>query len=154
MHTEHTASTIDSSTDTTPGRRASSLRREALIGAVIATAVNAVIWGVGRALDVTFHVRPESGSEVGILLVIPATLVLFAGGMWLFGWAARRSRRLAVAVLVAGVLFAVASTGGALWAAEDAATASLLVTMHLVTGAVFAITAARALGTSARDIRS
>ncbi|MEV1130963.1 DUF6069 family protein [Agromyces sp. NPDC049794] len=150
----HTASTIDSSTDTTPGRRSSSLRREALIGAVIATTVNAVIWAVGRALGVTFHVRPESGSEVGILLVIPATLVLFAAGMWLFGRAARRSRRLAVAVLVAGVLFAVASTGGVLWAAEDAATASLLVTMHLVTGAVFAVTAARTLATSARDIRS
>lgn len=142
-----TASTIDSTIDTTPRHP---VRREALIGAVVATAVNALIWGVGRAAGVTFHVRPESGSEVGILLVVPTTLVIFAAGMWLFARAARRSRRLATAVLVAGVLFAVGSTGGALWAAEDPATASLLVTMHLVAGAVFAVTAWRALRSSAR----
>ncbi|WP_448004113.1 DUF6069 family protein [Agromyces bauzanensis] len=146
-----TASTIDSTIDTTPRRP---LIREALIGAVVATAVNAVIWGVGRAAGVGFHVRPESGSEVGILLVVPTTLILFAAGMWLFALAARRSRRLATAVVVAGVVFAVGSTGAVLWAAEDPATASLLVTMHLVTGAVFAVTVGRALATSARDIRS
>ena len=145
-----TASTIDSTIDTTPR---SSLRRRALIGGVIATAANAVIWGVGRALGVSFHVRPESGSEVGILLVVPTTIILFAAGMWLFALALRRSRRLATGLLVAGVLFAIGSTAGAIWAAEDAATASLLVTMHLITGAVWAVTAGLSLGTSARDIR-
>src|SRR5688500_7331034 len=102
-----TASTIDSRIDTTPR---SSLRRRALIGGVIATAANAVVWGVGRALGVSFYVRPESGSEVGILLVVPTTIILFAAGMWLFALALRRSRRLATGLLVAGVLFAIGST--------------------------------------------
>ncbi|WP_448809575.1 DUF6069 family protein [Agromyces bauzanensis] len=148
-------STIDSTIDTTPRRsQGRSLFREAVVGAVAAAAVNAAIWGVGRAAGVSFHVRPESGSEVGILLIVPTTLILIAAGIGLFALAARRSRRMATAVLVAGVVFAAGSTAAAIWAAEDAATAALLVTMHLVTGAAFAIIAGRALRAPGRGIRS
>ncbi|WP_188742852.1 hypothetical protein [Agromyces bauzanensis] len=44
---------------------------------MIAMAVNAVNWGVGRAVGVPFEVRPEAGGAVGILLVVPTTLILF-----------------------------------------------------------------------------
>jgi Family of unknown function (DUF6069) len=138
------ASTITSTTlDTTRSR---SLRREAAIGAVAAAAANAAIWAAGRAADVSFLVSPLIGPaiQVGIVLVVLTTLIAFAVGMGLFALAARRSDRWARAVLVAGVLFAVASTAGPLSTAEDTSTGVLLASMHLLTGAVFAITASKA----------
>ena len=81
---------------------------------------------------------------VGIVLVVLTTLIAFAAGIGLFALAARRSDRWARTVLAAGVLFAVVSTGGPLSTAEDTASGVLLATMHLLTGAVFAITASRA----------
>jgi hypothetical protein len=138
------ASTMTSTTlDTTRSR---SLRREAAIGAVAAAAANAAIWAAGRAADVSFLVSPVIGPtiQVGILLVVLTTLIAFAAGMGLFALAARRSDRWARAVLVAGVLFAVASTAGPLSTAEDTSTGVLLASMHLLTGAAFAVTASRA----------
>ena len=138
------ASTMTSTTlDTTRSR---SLRREAAISAVAATAANAAIWAAGRAADVSFLVSPLIGPaiQVGIVLVVLTTLIAFAVGMGLFALAARRSDRWARAVLVAGVLFAVASTAGPLSTAEDTSTGVLLASMHLLTGAAFAVTASRA----------
>jgi hypothetical protein len=130
--------------DTTRSR---SLRREAAIGAAAAAVANAAIWATGRAADVSFLVTPLFGKaaiQVGIVAVVLTTLIAFAVGMGLFALAARRSDRWARAVLGAGVLFAVVSTAGPLSTAEDAATGVLLATMHLLTGAAFAITASRA----------
>jgi Family of unknown function (DUF6069) len=137
------ASTITSTLDTTRSR---SLRREAAIGAVAAAAANAAIWAAGRAADVSFLVSPVIGPtiQVGIFLVVLTTLIAFAVGMGLFALAARRSDRSARAVLAAGVLFAVVSTVGPLSTAEDTSSGVLLASMHLLTGAVFAITASRA----------
>jgi hypothetical protein len=137
------ASTITSTTlDTTRSR---SRRREAAIGAVAAAAANAAIWAAGRAADVSFLVSPLIGPtiQVGILLVVLTTLIAFAVGMGLFALAARRSDRWARAVLVAGVVFAVVSTVGPLSTAEDTSSGVLLASMHLLTGAAFAITASR-----------
>jgi hypothetical protein len=134
------APTITSTTlDTTRSR---SLRREA---AIAAAAANAAIWAAGRAADVSFLVSPLIGPtiQVGILLVVLTTLIAFAVGMGLFALAARRSDRWARAVLAAGVLFAVVSTAGPLSTAEDTSTGVLLASMHLLTGAAFAITASR-----------
>jgi hypothetical protein len=139
------ASTITSTyLDTTRSR---SLRREAAIGAVAATAANTTIWAAGRAADVSFLVSPLIGTptQVGIVLVLLTTLIAFAVGMGLFALAARRSDGWARAVLTAGVLFAVVSTVGPLSTAEDTSTGVLLATMHLLTGAAFAITASRSL---------
>jgi Family of unknown function (DUF6069) len=140
-----TASTITSTdVDTTRSR---SLRREAAIGAVAATAANVAVWAAGRAADVSFLVTPlagEAATQVGIVPVVLTTLIAFAVGMGLFALAARRSDRRARAVLAAGVLVAVVSTGGPLSAAEDTSTGMLLAAMHLLTGAAFAITASRA----------
>jgi hypothetical protein len=137
------ASTITSTTlDTTWSR---SLRREAAIGAIAAAAANAAIWAAGRAADVSFLVSPLIGPtiQVGILLVVLTTLIAFAVGMGLFALASRRSDHWARAVLAAGVLFAVVSTVGPLSTAEDTSTGVLLASMHLLTGAAFAITASR-----------
>ena len=127
--------------------RTHSLRREAAIGAVAATAANAAVWVAGRAADVSFLVVPLGGTEaieVGIAAVVLTTLIMFAMGMGLFALAARHSDRWARAVLAAGVVVAVASASGPLTAAEGASTGVLLASMHLLTGAAFAITASRA----------
>ena len=141
-----TASIITSTDlETRPSR---SLRSEAAIGAVAATAANAAVWATGRAADVSFLVIPVGGTattQVGIVAIVLTTLVTFAVGTGLFALAARRSDRWARAVLAAGVLFAVVSTGGPLSTATDTATGLLLAAMHLLTGATFAITASRAL---------
>lgn len=141
-----TASTITSTEiDTT---RRSPLRHVTAVGAVAATAANVAIWAIGRAFDVGFLVVPLGGTDsmqVGIVLIVLATLTMFAVGTGLFALAARRSDRWARAVMAAGVLLAVVSTSGPLSAAEDTSTGMLLATMHLLTGATFAITVSRTL---------
>ena len=140
-----TASTITPTNLHTP--RSRSLRHEAVIGAVAATATNVAVWAAGRAADVSFLVIPLGGkatTQVGIVAVVLTTLIAFAVGTGLFALAARRSDRWARTVLAAGVLFAVVSTIGPLSTAEDTSTGALLAAMHLVTGAAFAITALRA----------
>ena len=140
-----TASATVSSDLHTP--RSHSLRRDAAIGAVVATVANVAIWAAGRAADVSFLVTPAgstTATEVGLALVVPTTLVAFAAGIGLFALAARRSDRAARAVVGTGVVVAVVSAAGPLSTAEDTSTGLLLATMHLLTGAVFAVTASRA----------
>jgi hypothetical protein len=127
--------------------RSGSLRHEAAIGAVAATAANVAVWAAGRAADVSFLVTPladKAATPIGIVPVVLTTLITFAVGTGLFVLAARRSDRWARTILAAGVLVAVVSTGGPLSAAEDTSTGVLLAAMHLLTGAAFAITASRA----------
>ena len=140
-----TASTITSTDRSTT--RSRSLRREAAIAALAATAVNVAVWTAGRAADVSFLVTPlgaKAPTQVGIVLVVLTTLIMFAVGMGLFALAARRSDRWARALLAAGVLVAVVSASGPLSTAEDTSTGVLLAAMHLLTGAAFAVTASRA----------
>jgi hypothetical protein len=144
-NTMGTASIITSTDPETPPSR--SLRSEAAIGAVAATAANAAVWAAGRAADVSFLVTPFGGTattQVGIVAIVLTTFIAFAAGTGLFALAARRSDRWARAVLAAGVLFAIVSTGGPLSTAEDTSTGLLLAAMHLLTGAAFAVTASRA----------
>ncbi len=103
-------------------------------------------YAVRAAIGVTGQFSAVDGlpTQVGIVLVVLATVIAFAVGMGLFALAARRSDRWARTVLVAGVLFAVGSAGGPLSTAEDTSTGVLLAAMHLLTGAAFAITASRA----------
>jgi peptidoglycan/LPS O-acetylase OafA/YrhL len=76
--------------------------------------------------------------------VVLTTLLTFAVGSVL-ALAARRSRRWRRVVMAAAAVFAVVSAGGPLSAVHDTATGALLATMHLLTGAVFVATAARAV---------
>jgi hypothetical protein len=85
----------------------------------------------------------DAASQVGIALVVVATLVAFAAGAGLLALAARRSRRSVRAVLVTAAVVAVVSASGPLSTAEDTATGALLAAMHLLTGAAFLVTASR-----------
>jgi peptidoglycan/LPS O-acetylase OafA/YrhL len=126
---------------TAPSR---SLLQGAAAGAAVATLVNAALWVGGRAADVSFMVNSAVGDiQVGIVLVVITTLLMFAIGSGLLALAAQRSRRWVRAVLVAAALVAVASAGVPLSAADDTATGVLLAAMHLVTGATFLVTASK-----------
>ena len=70
-----------------------------------------------------------------------AGVLTFLLGWWLLARAARRSRALARRVLVAALVFAAVSMTGPLTTAEDTATGMLLASMHLVTVAVFLVSA-------------
>ena len=125
--------------------RSHTMRRAAAIGAVVAAVANVAIWAVGRAADVSFLVTPvgsATATEIGVGMVVATTLVAFAAGMGLFALAARRSGRWARAVVGTGVVVAVVSAAGPLSTAADTSTGVLLAAMHLLTGAVFAVTAA------------
>lgn len=124
---------------TTPGR---SVRSKAVIGALAVTAANAALWVAGRAADVSFDVITLTGiaAQVGIVAIALTTLLTFALGTGLYALAARRSDRWARAVVIAGVLVAVASTAGPLSTATDTSSGVLLAAMHVLTGAAFAIT--------------
>ena len=112
-------------------------------GAAAATLVNAALWAVGRSAGVSFAVASPLVTQVGIVLVVVTTLLAFAVGSGLLALAVRRSRGWVRAVLVAAALVAVVSAGAPLSVAQDTATGVLLATMHLVTGAVFLVTASR-----------
>lgn len=141
----------------TPSRRARemvrtpSVARAVTIPALAATVLNAAIWTAGRFVGVTYSVTiavVDTAHHVSLLEIIGATVVLFVAGVGLVILAARRSRRAALAVGVAGVLFAVVSAGAAANAANDVATGAVLVSMHLVSGAVYARVAWPLLGRS------
>ncbi|HEX6196674.1 MAG TPA: DUF6069 family protein, partial [Jiangellaceae bacterium] len=135
------SSTVDSTS------RSFSERRVAAIGAAVATVANVALWAGGRAADVGFLVNPVVGDpfQVGVVLVILTTVLMFAVGWAVLALAARRSRRWVRAVLVTAAAVAVVSAlGGPLPTADDTATGMLLAAMHLITGAVFVATAVRA----------
>ncbi|HEX6235202.1 MAG TPA: DUF6069 family protein [Jiangellaceae bacterium] len=119
--------------------------RVAGIGALAATAANVALWAGGRASDVGFGVSPAAGDpfQVGAVLVIVTTLLVFAAGSAVLSLAARRSRQMVRVVIAAAAVFAVASTAGPLSTADDTASGLLLTAMHLVTGAIFVGMAAR-----------
>ena len=120
-----------------------SLLQESAVGAAAATLINAALWAGGRPADVSFAVSSAFMTQVGIVSIVLTTFLAFAVGSGLLALAVRRSRRWVRAVLVAAALFAVASAGAPLSAAQDTATGVLLATMHLVTGVAFLITAWR-----------
>lgn len=131
--------------ENTTARQGSALRATTVY-ALVATGVNLVLWGIGRAAGASFLVDPGVGQpnmEVGALKVVLTTLLPFALGVLFLALAARRSRRWVVWVAVAGAAIAVASAAGPLEGGHDTATGVLLATMHLTTGAAFVVTAAR-----------
>jgi Family of unknown function (DUF6069) len=121
-------------------------------GAAAATLINAALWAGGRVAGVSFMVSSAFMTQVGIVAIVLTTLITFAVGSGVLALAARRSRRWVRAVLVAAALFAVVSAGAPLSAAQDTATGLLLASMHLVTGAVFLVTALRVVPASQTHI--
>lgn len=128
--------------------RTLSMRRTGVIGSAAAVLVTSALWAGGRAADVSFSVTPatsDTSSEVGLAMVVAATLLGFAAGWGLLAWAVRQTGRAVRLVLITAAIVPIASAGGPLVTADDAATGVLLATMHLGTGAVFLVAASRAL---------
>jgi hypothetical protein len=120
------------------GRRP--MRRAGTVGAAAALVLNAAIWAVGRAADVSFSVTPvmsDSSMEVGIGWVAAGTLVGFGAGWALLAWAGRRSSGWVSTVMISAGVVAVTSASAPLTAAEDTATGVLLACMHVLTGVAF-----------------
>ena len=89
---------VSASTTTSSPRKVAARNRAVIrattVGAVAATVVNVMLWGIGRAADASFVVDPALGDpnlEVGVVKVILTTLLPFAVGAALLELAARRS---------------------------------------------------------------
>lgn len=136
----------------TEPRIGTTARRRALLqasagGAGAAAAANLAVWAGGRAADVSFTVSPPVGDitfAVDPFMIVLATVSMFAVGAGALAWAARRSLKWARALVVGAVVVAVGSAGSPWMATDDVATALLLASMHLITGAAFVVTASRA----------
>jgi hypothetical protein len=138
------ATSIAAEANTTVRKR--SVLRVTTVCVLAAIVANVVLWGLGRVADASFLVDPALGApnvEVGALKVIVTTVLPFAVGVLLLALAARRSRRWVVGVGVMGAAFALVSAAGPLDGGHDTATAVLLATMHVTTGAAFVVAATR-----------
>lgn len=123
--------------------RTGSLLRPAAIGATAATIANSAIFIAGSAAGATFLVNSPLGVQIRVDLVaiVPTTLLMFAIGTGVLGWAVRRSRRWFRVVVGTAALFALATASAPPAVAQDSVTGALLASMHLVTGAAFLATA-------------
>ncbi len=125
------------------------------IGAVVAAATNAVIYGIGRAAGVDYVITATSkGTEnVHLADVLSLTLMSFAIGLAaavVVTWCKRPSLR-ALQVLGAGL--AVVSTYGDFTIDGGAAATVLLASMHIVVGVVY-IASLEAVRSSATRTRA
>lgn len=114
-----------------------SVLRSGARAALVATVVNLALFAVGRAGGVEFLVgaRGNAGeSQVVWSHVIAASLVTIAIGTAVAAAAVRRSARVLRAVLVAGLVVTVVSTGAPLTMGSNAPTRLLLASMHVVAG--------------------
>lgn len=146
MTTAHPITELDRATGHARRPRASIWRRGA-VAAVTASAVNAVVWGVGRANDVEFLVPSGAGGDatpVALSHVIVATVLIMAIGTGNAVLASSRSLRWFRRVLSAGVIVALVSAAAPLTLDTDTSTRFLLASMHLLAGAAFVVGLRRA----------
>ena len=128
----------------------------------IAVIVNVGLFETADAAGVSFHMRGQADvfetfqelttgfREIVVTNVLINTVVPFLIGLALFGMALRRSVTAAAAVLAAGVALTIASLSLPLSLRTTDQARELLVRMHLVTGALFAIAVLPALIVRAR----
>lgn len=127
-----------------------------------AAIVNVGLFETADAAGVSFHMRGQADlfetfqelttgfREIVVTNVLINTVVPFLIGLALFRMALRRSVTAAAAVLAAGVALTIASLSLPLSLRTTDQARELLVRMHLVTGALFAIAVLPALIVSAR----
>ncbi len=116
--------------------------RAGAAGAAAATLMNAALWLGGRAADVPFAVPDSLVPEVDLLSVVLTTPLVFAAGWWLLSKArGHGSHRWERNLLIGAGVFAVLSAAAPVTTAADTASGVLLATMHVLTGAVFVVTA-------------
>ena len=128
----------------------------------IAAIVNVGLFETADAAGVSFHMRGQADvfetfqelttgfREIVVTNVLINTVVPFLIGLAVFRMALRRSVTAAAAVLAAGVALTIASLSLPLSLRTTDQARELLVRMHLVTGALFAIAVLPALIVSAR----
>lgn len=148
-----TEPTTESHRATEPARRpGTSIWRGGAVAAVTASAVNAVVWSIGRANDVAFIVPGRDGEDatrVALSHVVTTTLLVMAVGTGVAVLAAARSRRSFRAVLAAAAIVALASAAAPLTLDTDNPTRLLLASMHLVAGMAFVVGLGRAASRAA-----
>lgn len=122
-----------------PGRRRTALNwwQAALAGAVVATVLNLLIWGVSQIAGVSLAVL-ESGEEQAVQIgaVAFSSMVPMVAGIVLASVIARWWPGVIRLAQVLGFLFAMGTIGGAFAFAANTATVTVLTLMHLVSGVV------------------
>ncbi len=134
-----------------------------LVCMAIAAILNVGLYETAVAAGVSFRIKGQADvfmtlqtlttgfRDIEVTNVLINTVVPFLIGLTLFGLALRRSRVAAEAVLIAGVVLAVASIGVPLALEPFTPHArDLLVRMHLITGALFAVSGMITLMVGAR----
>ncbi len=128
----------------------------------IAAIVNVGLFETADAAGVSFHMRGQADlfetfqelttgfREIAVTNVLINTVVPFLIGLALFRMALLRSVNAAATVLAAGVALTIATLSLPLSLRTTDQARELLVRMHLVTGALFAIAVLPALIVSAR----
>lgn len=121
-------------------RPAPSALRAGTVTTLAATIANVALLAIGRGSGVAFLVAGPGGDPVPVTLthVVVATLLPLAVATGFAAVVAVRSRRWLRALVIAGVVVAVASAGAPLASGADTATGLLLASMHLVAGFAFA----------------
>jgi hypothetical protein len=108
-------------------------------GAVAATAVNACIYGAGRAADVAYVITQSSSApeRVGLGEVVSLSLMSFAVGLVAAAVALRFGRPSLRALQILGAVLAVVSTWGDFTIDGTAAATATLALMHIVVGVAY-----------------
>ncbi len=110
------------------------LLRYGLVAAVLAALVNAVLWGIARAVGVSLRVQPpgQPETEIGLPQVVILTVAPLLIGTGFYGLLRRWSRRpFLIFVILALLVFAVLLVPP--FAATDRpGTRFLLILMHVV----------------------
>lgn len=118
----------------------------AVSAAVVATAINLGLYGIGRLAGASLVLDPAVGPpnhQITALDVAWKTFLPLSLGMLVLLLARRRSDRWMVAVLVLGLLVALGTGAVPPFGAHDGLTAVLLASMHTVPGLVLAWTGLR-----------
>jgi hypothetical protein len=103
-------------------------------GALLGTAVNLAIYGIGRAAGIEYVV--DDGSSIAAIHVISLSLITFAAGVIAAAVASHWRNGFRVAQIAGGV-FAVLSTFGDFTIDGSAAAMLTLALMHLALGTVY-----------------
>ncbi len=129
----------------------SGLLRIGSAGAVVAAAVNAAIYGLGRAAGVAYVVTPTS--RVSVVDVVVLSLVWFAIGLVAAAVATRWGGRAVRVLQIVGTVVAVASISTDLTIDGTTSAKATLALMHLVVGAAYVVSLERFLRTVPSDAR-
>lgn len=146
--------------DSRPHRRIRSSVRAGVVWAVLASAINLLIWVVATALSVPFLVWPGSQTSepvaLGPLAILGATLFAGLVAGLAVGLAAKVIQKVVRWVVVCGALLTIASLSAPMNQPPDVLTSTraVLIAMHIVTGIAVTLGLARGIWTDDRAVRN